>query len=81
MHRLVVFHWSLKGSKYPQVSIAQSAGAVEYIDCTSVEGLDPTPKECAGYGTKIWWWVYSNGGPLQNAEYSFTAITPRSTLA
>ena len=31
--------------------IAQSAGAVEYTDCTSAEGLDP-PNECPGYDTK-----------------------------
>ena len=31
--------------------IAQSAGAVEYTDCTSAEGKDPT-NECAGYNTK-----------------------------
>ena len=29
----------------------QSAGAVEYTDCTSAEGLDP-PNECPGYDTK-----------------------------
>ena len=31
--------------------IAQSAGAVEYTDCTSAEGYDP-PNECPGYDTK-----------------------------
>ena len=31
--------------------IAQSAGAVEYTDCISVEGQD-SPNECSGYGTK-----------------------------
>ena len=30
---------------------AQSAGAVEYTDCTSAEGQDP-PSECPGYDTK-----------------------------
>ena len=34
-----------------QISIAQSAGAVEYIDCISAEGYD-IPKECPGYNTK-----------------------------
>ena len=32
--------------------IAQSAGAVEYTDCTSAEGLDPPPNECPDYDTK-----------------------------
>ena len=31
--------------------LAQSAGAVEYTDCTSAEGYD-TPNECPGYDTK-----------------------------
>ena len=31
--------------------IAQSAGAVEYTDCTSAEESDP-PKECPRYDTK-----------------------------
>ena len=34
-----------------EVTIAQSAGAVEYTDCFSAEGLDP-PNECPGYDTK-----------------------------
>ena len=32
--------------------IVQSAGAVEYIDCTSAEGKDPNPNECPRYDTK-----------------------------
>ena len=32
--------------------IAQSAGAVEYTDCTSAEGVRPPPNECPGYDTK-----------------------------
>ena len=31
---------------------AQSAGAVEYTDCTFAERLDPPPNECPGYDTK-----------------------------
>ena len=34
------------------IRVAQSAGAVEYNDCTSTEGLDPTPNECPGYDSK-----------------------------
>ena len=38
----------------PCWQVAQSAGAVEYTDCTSAEGQDPTPhpNECPGYDTK-----------------------------
>ena len=32
--------------------IAQSAGAVEYTDCTFAEGQDPAPNECPGYDTR-----------------------------
>ena len=32
--------------------IGQSAGVVEYTDCTSAEGPDPPPNECPGYDTK-----------------------------
>ena len=32
--------------------VAQSAGAVEYTDCFSAEGSDPTPNECPVYDTK-----------------------------
>ena len=31
--------------------LVQSAGVVEYTDCTSAEGQDP-PKECPGYDTR-----------------------------
>ena len=33
------------------LSLTLSAGAVEYIDCNSVEEYNP-PNECPGYGTK-----------------------------
>ena len=32
--------------------ISQFAGAVEYTDCTSAEGWNPSPHECPGYDTK-----------------------------
>ena len=32
--------------------IAQSAGAVEYTDCTSAEGWAPPPYECPRYDIK-----------------------------
>ena len=33
-------------------TFAQSAGAIEYTDCTSAEGKTPPPNECPGYDTK-----------------------------
>ena len=35
----------------PNFSLAQSAGAVEYTDCISAEGLDPNQR-VSGYDTK-----------------------------
>ena len=35
-----------------EILIAQSAGAVEYTDCFSAEGMTPTPNECPRYDTK-----------------------------
>ena len=32
--------------------LAQLAGAAEYTDCTSAEGIRPSPNECPGYDTK-----------------------------
>ena len=58
--------------------LAQSAGAVEYTDCFSAEGVRP-PHECPGHDTK-----QSDSevpGALGNVEYPFIAIAPRSTLA
>ena len=62
--------------------IAQFAWASEYTDCFSTKGEDSTPQRvsCIWHWT-IWWWGSSNAGALGNAEYSFIAITPRSTLA
>ena len=37
---------------YLQIIFAQSAGAVEYTDCTSAERYPPPPNECPGYATK-----------------------------
>ena len=53
--------------------------AVEYTDCFSAKRQDPHPtNECPGYDTK----QYDGEVPvMENAEYSFIAITPRSTLA
>ena len=63
-------------------TFAQSAGAVEYTDYTSAEGKTPPTNECPGYNTKkIWWRGPSNAGDLENVEYPFIAIAPRSTLA
>ena len=35
-----------------KIQLAQSAGAVEYTDCFSAEGVRPPPKECPRYDTK-----------------------------
>ena len=32
--------------------VVQLAGAVEYTDCKSADGLAPPPNECPGYETK-----------------------------
>ena len=32
--------------------LAQLAGAVEYTDCTSAEGVSPPPSECPRYDTE-----------------------------
>ena len=52
--------------------------AVEYTNCTSAERLDPQRVAWIWHST-IWWWG-SSLGALGNVEYSFIAITPRSTL-
>ena len=51
-----------------KLNIAQSAGAVEYTDCTSAEGYDT--KQCS-----------SDARALGNVERSFIAVASRSTLA
>ena len=52
---------------------APSAGAVEYTDCTSAKGSDPTPKECPRYDKKSYgkvpvmleiWGIQSSQEPL-----------------
>ena len=54
--------------------IAQLAEAVEYTNCISAEEYD-FPNECPGYDIK-----QSDGEASVMLEYSFIAITPRSTL-
>ena len=63
-----------------KITVAQSAGAVEYTDCTSAEVGKTPPNECPGYDTKQSdGWGSSNAGALGNAEHPFIAIAPRST--
>ena len=57
------------------LSFAQSAGAVEYTDCTSAEGSDPLPNECPGYDTK-----QSNGDVLVMLGLWGMQSTPSSPL-
>ena len=67
---------------YIYIYIAQSSGAVEYNDSTSVEGLNYPPQPVSWIWHKtIWWWGSSNAGNLGNAEYPFISIATRSTLA
>ena len=55
------------------IDTAQSPRAVEYANCISAMSvLDMTLNG-------IWWWG-SSPEALGNVEYSFIAITPRSTL-
>ena len=51
--------------------LAQSAGAVEYPDCFSAEGVRPTPNECPGYDTK-----QSDGEVLEMLELWGMRSTP-----
>ena len=69
--------------RLPLVSLwAQSARAVKYTDCISVEWY--TPQQMSW----IWLCIYhdtiwlrgSSLGVLEDVEYLFIAITPRSTL-
>ena len=61
--------------------LVQSVGAVEYTNCFSAEGWDPT-NECPVYDTKqSHREIPSNAGALGNTEYLFSAIVPSSTLA
>ena len=58
----------------------ESAVIVEYTDCISAEGKDPTPHECPDYDTKP-----SDGEDqviklLGNVEFPFSGITPRFIL-
>ena len=60
--------------------MAQSAGAAEFTDCISAEGLDP-PNFCSRYDTKQSDGLgFSNAGALGNVEYLSIAIVLRSTL-
>ena len=64
------------GSFFPA---AQSAGTVEYTDCISADGVKH-PIKCVLDMTLKWiWWWGIGPGVLGNVEYTFIAITPRST--
>ena len=55
---------------------AQSAVAVDYANCTSVEGYPP-PWVSSIWHETIWWWGSSNAGALGNTENLFIAIGPK----
>ena len=52
LNKIEKLHQPIPKLSISQTPFAQSAGAVEYTDCTSAEGQDPTPNECPGYDTK-----------------------------
>ena len=53
--------------------LAQSTGAVEYTDCTSMSVLDKTLNNLMVR--------FSDAGALRNAEHPFIVIAPRSPMA
>ena len=62
-----------------KIPAAQSAGAVEYIDYTSAEGLHLPPTSVQDMTLNKF--GSSNARALGNTEHPFIAIAPRSTLA
>ena len=57
-------------------------GAVEYNDCTSVEGKTPPPNNaCPDMTLNSLLQGSTYAGALGKAEHPFIAIAPRSTLA
>ena len=49
------------------MDFAQSAGAVGYTNCTSVEGVTPPQ-------TSVWWWGSSNTGALGKTESTLSLV-------
>ena len=71
--------------------IAQLAGAVEYTDCISAEGLD-SPNECSGYDTKqsddevlvmveLWRMRSTPLMPLLQAPLGLRVVVPNRVLS
>ena len=52
---------------------------LEYVDCILCRG-DPRKGRVFSMTLSCIWWSNSSSKDLRNVEYSFTAITPRSTL-
>ena len=75
IHRLLLFMWLRPPTN--ECPVAQLTGAIEYTDCFSVNWLNSHNehhKQSDGevpVMLELWW----------NAEYPFTSIAPRSTLA
>ena len=59
---------------------AQLAGDVEYTACFSADGLELLTTSVLDMTLNFIWWWSSSSGALGKVEYSFMAITPRSTL-
>ena len=64
----------------PTLMIAQSAGTLEYADCTSAEWVRPLHNECPGYDSKLYLRVRLQPWSSRDVEYLFSAITPGFTL-
>ena len=62
-------------------SVAQSAGAVEYTDCTSAEGVRPPLTSVLDMTLNNLMVRFQQCWSFGNVEYPFIAIAPRSTLA
>ena len=62
-----------------ELTLLLSAGAVEYKLTASLQKGVKDLLEFLKYNTKLRWWG-SSPGALENVEYLFIAITPRSTL-
>ena len=69
-----------------------SASAVEYTNCTSAEGQDPSPNECPGCDTKqshgevplilkLWGMPSTRSLPLLLGPLWTGAVTPDSALS
>ena len=57
-----------------------SSWTAEYVNCTSAEGVRPSPTSILGRIMNCILWWGSSHGPLGNMKYPLIAITPRFWL-